>query len=127
VTRSRSSASWGFVGFVGVVVLLGVDLSGNDKALLGAGLVLAAAIGFSIGPLVFKRHLAHLNPNATVGAGLALATLVLTPLAVLNLPTVMPSASTARAPGGARVLLHLPRHWSSSPSSLPRSVSAGRC
>jgi drug/metabolite transporter (DMT)-like permease len=82
------------IGFAGVVALLGIDLSGDEKALLGGFLLLLAVVGFSIGPLVFKRHLAHLDANATVGAGLTLAAIGLTPFAIIDAPTEVPAADT---------------------------------
>jgi drug/metabolite transporter (DMT)-like permease/quercetin dioxygenase-like cupin family protein len=82
------------IGFAGVVALLGIDLSGDEKALLGGFLLLIAVVGFSIGPLVFKRHLAHLDANASVGAGLTLAAISLTPFAIIDHPTEVPGADT---------------------------------
>jgi drug/metabolite transporter (DMT)-like permease len=52
-----------FVGLVGVIVLVGIDASGNLETLLGAGAVLVAAVGYASGPMVFKRHLADLDPR----------------------------------------------------------------
>src|SRR6266480_824367 len=45
------------VGIVGVVLLFGVDLSGDSAALLGGLMVLLASLGYAIGPLQMKRRL----------------------------------------------------------------------
>ena len=79
-------------GLVGVALLVGVDASGSARSLLGAGAILIAAIGYSAGPLILKRHLGDLDPRAAMGASLAVAAAVLTPLAVLDAPTRMPTA-----------------------------------
>src|SRR4051794_15068114 len=46
------------VGFAGVVALVGVDLAGDAGELLGAGAVGLAALGYAIGPMILKRHMA---------------------------------------------------------------------
>jgi drug/metabolite transporter (DMT)-like permease len=80
------------VGFAGVGALVGVDLSGDSGELLGVGAVVVAAVGYSIGPLVLNRKLADLDPIATMAACLTIATAVLTPFALLDLPAAAPSA-----------------------------------
>jgi drug/metabolite transporter (DMT)-like permease len=80
------------VGLAGVAALVGVDVSGDSGELLGVGAVLVAACGYASGPLILKRGLADLDPTATMGACLAVAAMVLTPLAALDLPGSAPSA-----------------------------------
>jgi drug/metabolite transporter (DMT)-like permease len=75
------------VGFGGVVALVGVDLAGDSTALLGAGAVAIAAVGYAAGPMILKRHLADLDPRATMGASLAIAAVALAPAAALDPPS----------------------------------------
>jgi drug/metabolite transporter (DMT)-like permease len=75
------------VGFGGVVALVGVDLAGNSTELLGAGAVALAAVGYAAGPMILKRHMADLDPRATMGVSLAIAAVILTPVAVLDPPS----------------------------------------
>jgi drug/metabolite transporter (DMT)-like permease len=91
------------LGFSGVIVLVGVDVAGNGKELLGAGAILLAAVGYAIGPMVIKHRLAGLDPRATMGASLAVAALVLAPGAALDLPSRAPTAGAV----GAVVVLGL--------------------
>jgi drug/metabolite transporter (DMT)-like permease len=79
------------VGLLGVVLLVGLDASSSLRTLLGAGAVLIGAVGYSAGPLIFKRGLSDLDPRAAMGASLAIAGLILTPLAVIALPRTAPS------------------------------------
>jgi drug/metabolite transporter (DMT)-like permease len=74
------------VGFGGVVALVGVDLAGDSTALLGAGAVAIAAVGYAAGPMILKRHLTDLDPRATMGASLAIAAVALAPAAALDPP-----------------------------------------
>jgi drug/metabolite transporter (DMT)-like permease len=85
------------VGFAGVVALVGIDVAGRTGELLGAGAILVAAIGYAVGPMVLRRHAADLDPRATMGVSLALAGLVLTPLAALDPPRVVPPAEALAA------------------------------
>ncbi len=79
------------IGFGGVVALVGIDIAGEPDELLGAAAILVAATGYAAGPMVLKRHLADLDPRATMGASLAVAALVLTPLAAITAPAAAPS------------------------------------
>jgi drug/metabolite transporter (DMT)-like permease len=81
------------VGLAGVVALVGIDVAGRGDELLGAGAILLAAVGYAIGPMIYKRHLADLDPRATMGASLVLAAVVLAPLAAVDPPSAAPSAS----------------------------------
>jgi drug/metabolite transporter (DMT)-like permease len=75
------------IGFSGVVALVGVDLAGDSDELLGAGAVALAAVGYAAGPMILKRHMADLDPRATMGVSLALAAVLLTPLALADPPS----------------------------------------
>jgi drug/metabolite transporter (DMT)-like permease len=79
------------LGFAGVVTLVGLDVSSRPGELLGAVAVLAAAVGYAIGPFLLKRGLIELDPRATMGASLALASLLLAPLALITAPSSLPS------------------------------------
>jgi drug/metabolite transporter (DMT)-like permease len=81
------------VGLAGVVALVGIDVAGRSEELLGAGAILLAAVGYAAGPMVFKRHLADLDPRAAMGASLAIAAVVLAPLAAAAPPSEAPSVS----------------------------------
>jgi drug/metabolite transporter (DMT)-like permease len=79
------------VGFAGVIALVGIDVAGRTEELLGALAVLGAALGYAIGPMTLRRHLADLDPRATMGVSLAIAAVVLTPLTVATLPSEAPN------------------------------------
>jgi drug/metabolite transporter (DMT)-like permease len=79
------------VGLAGVVALMGVDVAGSSGELLGALAVLVAAFGYAVGPMTLKRKLSDLDPRASMGVSLAIASVVLTPFAGADLPSSMPS------------------------------------
>ena len=80
------------IGLAGVVALVGIDVAGNANELIGTAAILIAAFCYAVGPMVLKRHLADLDPRATMGAALAIAAAVLTPAAALAPPAAAPSA-----------------------------------
>jgi drug/metabolite transporter (DMT)-like permease len=85
------------LGLLGVAALVGIDVAGSSRELAGVGCVLVAACGYAIGPLVLKRHLADLDPVASMGTALAIAAVLLTPLAALTLPSSAPSGGAFAA------------------------------
>jgi len=80
------------VGFAGVVVLVGLDVAGRPGELLGAGLIFVAALGYAIGPMIYKHNLSDADPRAAMAVSLALAAAFLTPFALLDVPSSTPSA-----------------------------------
>ncbi len=80
------------VGFAGVVALVGIDVAGHTAELIGALAILGAAVGYSIGPMVIKHRLTGLDARAAIGGSLAVASLLLLPAALLDLPRRTPTA-----------------------------------
>ncbi|MGO9907983.1 MAG: DMT family transporter [Solirubrobacteraceae bacterium] len=91
------------IGFGGVIALVGLDVAGHRGELLGIGAIMITATGYAIGPMLIKHRLAGLDPRATMGASLALASLLLAPWAALDTPSRTPSAGAI----GAVVVLGL--------------------
>jgi drug/metabolite transporter (DMT)-like permease len=79
------------VGLAGVVALVGIDATGSGEELLGTAAILLSAFCYAVGPMLLKRHLADLDPRASMGAALAIAAVVLTPAALLAPPSATPS------------------------------------
>jgi drug/metabolite transporter (DMT)-like permease len=85
------------VGFCGVIALVGLDVAGHGGELLGIGAIMLTATGYAIGPMLIKLRLGGLDPRATMGASLALASVVLMPWAALDTPSHVPSAGAIGA------------------------------
>ena len=79
------------VGLAGVVALVGIDVAGDSRELVGAGLIVLAACGYAIGPLILKSKLAELDPRAAMGGSLLIAAAVLAPFAAVGAPSSTPS------------------------------------
>jgi drug/metabolite transporter (DMT)-like permease len=78
------------LGFVGVVTLLGLDLSGDADALIAAVMIIAASLSYSVAIYLLRRWFADVDPVGAGGAILVTASLLLLPFAVAALPTAFP-------------------------------------
>jgi drug/metabolite transporter (DMT)-like permease len=85
------------LGLAGVVALVGIDVAGRADELWGAALVLVAAFCYAIGPMLLRRRLGDIDPRASMGGALALASVMLTPAAALDPPDAMPSVAALLA------------------------------
>ena len=81
------------IGLAGVALLLGADLAGDARALIGGLLVLAGALFYAGGALYYQRRFADLPPLVVVvGTLLGCAALSAIP-AALDAPQAVPSAT----------------------------------
>lgn len=80
-----------FVGLVGVIVLLGFDVSGDEQKLLGAALVLLATASYASGALLIRRPFVAALPDlGVVAVECAVGAVVLLPLTMTRLPARVP-------------------------------------
>jgi len=80
------------VGFIGVVVLLGVDTVGGPLGWAGVACILVSTVGYAVGPLIVQRHLAGVDELGAVAASLVVAAVALLPGAAWSAPAMVPSA-----------------------------------
>jgi len=94
--RPRGIAAAGvLMGIFGVVLLFGVDLSGDAKALAGGLMVLLASLGYAVGGLFLKHRLRGVPAVGIAASTLVVGTIVLAPALPFVLPEAMPSATAA--------------------------------
>ncbi len=85
------------VGFAGVIALVGIDVAGSSAQLVGALAVLVGAVGYAIGPMLVKLGMDGMDSRAAMGASLAIATVILAPIAALDLPRRTPTVGAFAA------------------------------
>jgi drug/metabolite transporter (DMT)-like permease len=85
LTRVRTAGL--VVGFAGVAVLVGLDVSGDRLGLLGAAMVLLAALSYAFATMLVQRRAADLPPESLAGGTTAITALVLAPFALATRPT----------------------------------------
>jgi drug/metabolite transporter (DMT)-like permease len=84
------------MGIVGVVLLFGVDLSGDAAALAGGLMVLLASVGYAIGSLYLKHRLRGVPAVGLAASTMVAGALVLAPATLLfALPSHAPSLEAA--------------------------------
>jgi drug/metabolite transporter (DMT)-like permease len=79
------------IGLGGVALLLGAEVAGNARALIGGLLVLAAALFYAGGALYFQRRFADLPPLVVVAGTLVGCAVLSAVPAALDPPQVVPS------------------------------------
>ncbi len=79
------------VGLGGVVALVGLDVAGSGRELVGAGAILVATLGYALGPMVLTLKLADVDTRATMAGATMLGSVVLLPLAIAHPPDGVPS------------------------------------
>lgn len=103
--RSEGLRAVGVItGIVGVVLLLGVELSGTGAELLGGLAVVLASLGYAVGGLLVKKRLHAVQPLGIATAVLVLSTVMLVPVAALTAPSSVPGAGEIAAVAALGVL-----------------------
>lgn len=82
------------MGIVGVVLLFGLDLSGDSAAIAGGLMVLLASVGYAVGSLYLKARLRQVPAIGIAAMTMLVGTLVLLGPALLALPPHVPEAKT---------------------------------
>jgi drug/metabolite transporter (DMT)-like permease len=84
-------------GFVGVALLIGVDLAGSEAALLGGLAVTLAGLGYALGGFIAKRSSARVDPVGLAAATMVVTPFLVAPLALTTAPAVAPGLETVGA------------------------------
>jgi len=89
--RSRGRGLVGLtVGFVGVALLCGLELSGSLDTLLGAAMLLLGALAYALGGFLGKARVRGVTPVGAITGAMFTATVALAPLALATLPDRAP-------------------------------------
>jgi drug/metabolite transporter (DMT)-like permease len=96
--RSQGLRFVGIVsGFVGVVVLLGLDLGGSGDELLGGLAVVLAAFGYAVGGFLVKLRLGDLPPIGVAAWVMLASVVLLAPAALFSTPADAPGLGPVAA------------------------------
>jgi drug/metabolite transporter (DMT)-like permease len=89
--RSRGRGLVGLaVGFVGVALLCGLELSGSLDTLLGAILLLLGALSYALGGFLGKHRVRGMTPVGAITGAMIAGTVALAPFALATLPDRAP-------------------------------------
>ncbi|MEJ3741704.1 DMT family transporter [Actinomycetes bacterium KLBMP 9797] len=92
------------LGFVGLVLLFGVDLRGGWHALLGGALVLIAALCYAAGSIMIHKRHAAAQPLGVATSAMLVTTIAMAVPAGLSLPDHIPGTTTLAALGVLGIL-----------------------
>jgi drug/metabolite transporter (DMT)-like permease len=84
------------VGLVGVGLVLGVDLGGGGRALLGGVMVVLAGLGYAVGGFMIKR-LSRIDAISMVASTMGIAAVLSLPVAALSAPPGLPDLAALAA------------------------------
>jgi len=88
------SHGWGLVGVVlgmaGVVLLFGVDLSGDTDELVGGLMILGAGLSYAFAVLIVKRGFTGVPPVGVAASTMVLSAVAWLPVALTSLPSHSP-------------------------------------
>jgi drug/metabolite transporter (DMT)-like permease len=97
VDPDERARGWGLVGvvlgMVGVVLLFGVDLSGDSETLIGGLMVVGAGACYAVAVLIAKRAFTGVPPVGVVASNLVISAVAWLPFALATLPTHSPGAN----------------------------------
>lgn len=79
------------VGLVGVIALLGFDSIVGTAQWLAVAFLVLAIIGYAVGPLIVQRYLSGVDEIGALAVSLGVASALLLPAAVVNVPSTAPS------------------------------------
>jgi drug/metabolite transporter (DMT)-like permease len=95
--HAERSQGWGLVGvllgMLGVVLLFGVDLSGDAETLLGGLMIVGAGACYAVAVLIAKRGFTGVPPVGVAASNLVISAVAWLPVALVSLPTSMPDAN----------------------------------
>jgi drug/metabolite transporter (DMT)-like permease len=85
------------LGFVGVMLLLGVDLGGSGSKLLGGAAVLLASLGYALAALLAKHRLRDVEPLSVAAGVMIAAAVLLAPVGLATAPASAPGVGPLAA------------------------------
>jgi drug/metabolite transporter (DMT)-like permease len=91
--RARGWGLFGVVlGMLGVVLLFGVDLSGEAETLIGGLMIVGAGACYAVAVLIAKRGFTGVAPVGVAASNLVISAVVWLPIALVSLPSHAPGA-----------------------------------
>jgi drug/metabolite transporter (DMT)-like permease len=101
VDPAERSHGWGLVGvvlgMVGVIVLFGLDLSGDVNTLLGGLMIVGAGACYAVAVLIAKRAFTGVPPVGVAASNLVISAVAWLPVALFSLPHAVPGANAVLA------------------------------
>ena len=85
------------VGFAGVLSLVGIDVISGEVSLTPVVMILAAAVGYAVAPIVANRTPGDVPTLGVIGVSLTMVSVIYLPFAVFTLPADIAAAPSLEA------------------------------
>jgi drug/metabolite transporter (DMT)-like permease len=92
------------VGFAGVLSLVGIDVISGEVSLTPVVMILAAAVGYAVAPIVANRTPGDVPTLGVIGVSLTMVSVIYLPFAVFTLPADIAAVPSIEAWGSVAVL-----------------------
>ena len=81
------------LGFVGIVLVVGIESISGKQNPVAIAMMIIAAIGYSWATIMVNRNIPHVDGIAINGIAMGITSIIYLPLMLTNLPSQMPQAS----------------------------------
>jgi len=92
------------VGFAGVLSLVGIDVMSGEIGLTPVVMILAAAVGYAVAPIVANRTPGDVPTLGVIGVSLTMVSVIYLPFAVFTVPADIAAVPSLEAWGSVAVL-----------------------
>jgi len=92
------------IGFTGVLSLVGIDVVSGELALTPVLMMLAAAVGYAVAPIIANRTPGDVPTLGVIGVSLTMVTVIYLPFAAFTLPADIAAVPSLEAWGAVVVL-----------------------
>ena len=82
------------IGFIGVVLVVGLESLRGDNSVSAIVMILLAALGYAIAPIMIRRKAPTLNGLAINSVAMLVTAVIYIPVGVIQFPETMPSAKS---------------------------------
>jgi drug/metabolite transporter (DMT)-like permease len=85
------------IGFVGIFLVVGIESLKGKQSALAIGALILAAMGYSVAMMTISRKASEADGKAINGIAMTITALIYLPLAIIHMPTEVPSAKVTLA------------------------------
>ena len=80
------------IGFIGIVLVVGIESFSGKQSLLAIGMILLASVGYSWAVTMVNARIPHVDGIAINGFAMLITAIFYLPIALIQAPTQLPSA-----------------------------------
>jgi drug/metabolite transporter (DMT)-like permease len=82
------------LGFIGLVLVVGIESFSGNQSLMAIGMILLASVGYAASTVMVNVKIPHVDGIAINGVAMVITAVVYLPFAIINWPSHVPSGET---------------------------------